>query len=212
VATDVSKFAVESAKLLMKRWLESIRDNERVVKILTWVFAITLIGFILVFITNDRAGEQKPFPTQLYYIFGIPSLALIAFFITLQRIEKKYLPLPPPMAEDLERERLTKEAPISDAKRDSELALEAEWFIFSLLNEYGIALTKAPMSPMAQDMAGAFYTFERPLVLPEDFVFPDNHVLEIERGTRGKTIVVTRFTISSVWLHTYATFVVKPQS
>lgn len=83
----------------MKRWLESLRDNERVVKILTWVFAITLIGFILVFISNDRAGEQMPFPTQLYYIFGIPSLALIVLFIALQRVEKKYLP--PSTAEDL---------------------------------------------------------------------------------------------------------------
>jgi hypothetical protein len=210
---DLPKFAVEGAKLLMKRWLESLRDNEQGVTWLSRALGVFAIIFFIVLAYNYGATEnltRYALPSWLYFLFGLPSLALLLVFAGLQRVAKKYEP--PPVLEKLEPEHPTKKAPISDFKRDNELALAAEIFIFGLLSEHGIAVTKSPMSPMAQDMAGAFYTFERPLVLAEDFVFPDNHVLDIQYDTRERTIVVTKFTISSVFLHTYATFVVKPKS
>jgi hypothetical protein len=211
MVADLPKSAFESKELLMKRWLESIRDNERVVKVLTWVFAVTLIGFILVFISNDRSGEQKPFPTQLYYLFGLPSLALIVLFIALQRVEKKYLP--PSTAEELEEERLRKETAAKTASEDYQLARQTEEAILELLKREGIRYSQLAQSPMAQDMAGLVYVMDGPLRLTKErfLALKQNRVLSIDTEQQGDVIVIRSLEISSISLHTYATFFVKPE-
>jgi hypothetical protein len=195
----------------MKRWLESIRDNERVVRVLTWLFAVTLIGFILVFITNDRAGEQKPFPAQLYYIFGLPSLALMILFIVLQSVEKKYVPLPPPTAEELEQQRLRKEVAAKEALEDYQLARQTENDILELLKGEDIGFSQLAQSSMAQDIAGLMYVMDCPIRLTKERLLQlrQNRVLSIDAEQQGDVVVVRSLEISSPSLHTYATFFVK---
>jgi hypothetical protein len=193
----------------MKRWLEPLRDNERAVTWLSRVLGVFSITFFLLLAYNYGAkGELSSYalPSWLYFLCGIPSLLLLLVFIGLQTVEKKNEPPPPPTPEDLERERLAKEASVREASRDNELAQEAETFIFALLKEHDIAFAKSPMSPMAEDMGGKVYIFERPVVLPKDFMLPNNPVLELRYHRQVDTIVVTSFIIASAWLHTYATF------
>jgi hypothetical protein len=192
----------------MKRWLESLGDNERAVTWLSRVFGVFSITFFLLLAYNYGATRELSsytLPSWLYFLCGIPSLVLLLVFIGLQTVERKYK-LPPPTPVDLERERLAREALAQKASRDLELALEAETLIFALLKEHNIAFAKSPMSAMAEDMGGKFYTFECPLVLPKDFIFPNNPVLETEHYLDKEVMVVTRFTIASSLLHTYATF------
>ncbi len=92
------------------------------------------------------------------------------------------------------------------ASQNYDYALSAEAFVFDLLCQQNISFTKSAMSPMAQDMGGAFYTFERPVVLPKSFVFPANPVLDTHQRIEGETILVTRFMIAGPHIHTYATF------
>jgi hypothetical protein len=195
----------------MKLWLESLRNNPRVVRGLERLFAVTLLGSGFVILYNYGASgalTRYALPRWLYVVFGVPSFLLLILVAALQRVKKKYESPAPATPEELEQHPLDKEVYNGDARVDYELAQQAEAYIFDLLIQHGIAVKKLPQSPMAEDMGGKFYQFERPIVVAKDFVVPDNPVLEVHLHPEPDSVVITGFEISSMTLHTYATFAV----
>ncbi len=196
----------------MKRWLQSLGENERAVKVVVWLFAVLVgaLGVTLAY-NSGASGELERYalPRWLYVVFGVPSFFLLLVFMGLRSVEKESV-LPLPTAEELEQERLRQETAKQEAAEDYRLARQAENDLLELLKRESISVVGVRQSPMAQDMAGLLYMMEAPLRLTKEAFarLPHSRVLSVKAEQQGDSYVIEGFEISSPALHTYATFFV----
>ena len=188
----------------MRKWLEKLHNHYPLQKLLSNLFAGLIIPLILLFITDEQY-QGLQIPSWLYGVLGLPTLVLFLLFLLLRLTEPKPEPLIP---EDLEAQGLRKASWDKETTEDGQMAREAEEHIFDLFRNKGISVEHLRASPMAEDMGGRAYRFEKPLVLtPTEFEqLPRNRVLTVDSSAQGDKIVVTGFEISSMTLHTYARF------
>ncbi len=88
----------------MKRWLQTLRDNERAMTWLSRAFSFFAVTLLLVFAYNDGAtGDLARYalPNWLYVLLGLPSLALLLVLIGLQTVEQRLESAPLLVSKDL---------------------------------------------------------------------------------------------------------------
>jgi hypothetical protein len=192
----------------MRKWFNRLHNNYPLQKLLSRIFAALIVPLCLLFVM-DLQYQGLHFPVWLYVTLGLPTFLLLLLFMLLRFTEPKTEPL---TLEDLEAEQLRKAAWDKETSEDWQMAQEAEEHIFNLFRNNGISVEHLRASPMAEDMGGRAYTFEKPLVLtPTEFEqLPKNRVLTVDSSLQGDKIIVTGFEISSMTLHTYARFFVDP--